>query len=105
MIFTRSFWKDTLERVVATAAQALLGALPASHVPGTVLPLRGALAVAGGAAVLSLLKCVAASRVGDSDSAALLPDEGGADLPTIIIAAAVCIVVITIAVLAGVLEH
>jgi hypothetical protein len=105
MIFTRSFWKDTLERVIATFAQALLSALPASYVPGVTLPLRGALAVAGGAAALSLLKCLAASRVGDSDSAALLPDEGGADLPTIIIAAAVCIIVVTIAVLTGVLEH
>ncbi len=74
MIFTRSFWLDTLERVVATFSQTLLGALPASYVPGVTLPLRGALAVAGAAAGFSLVKCLAASRVGDSDSAALLPE-------------------------------
>jgi len=76
MIWSRKFWLDSAERVVATFSQALLGALPASYVPGVTLPLRGALAVAGGAAALSLLKCLAASRVGDNDSAALLPEEG-----------------------------
>lgn len=67
-MLTVKFLKDAAERVIATFAQALLA---------TGVVLRGGwgvnLKVAGGAALVSLLKSVAASRIGDGDSATLVP--------------------------------
>lgn len=64
------FLKDALERVIWTAAQALLAT-------GVVLDggffSHTNLKVAGAAAVAAALKAIVASRVGDNDSAASLP--------------------------------
>lgn len=66
---------DTAERVIATFAQAALGLLPAAYLPHTHLPVGTVLAGAGFAALVSLLKCVAALKVGAPDSASLLPED------------------------------
>ena len=74
-MFTRKFWKDTLERVVSSAVQGALVGWVGTDVLGQDWNLI--LGSAGGMAVLTLLKCVAASRMGETDSASLLPaDEG-----------------------------
>jgi hypothetical protein len=67
-MFTRQFLLDTLERAVATFAQALLGT-------GTVLDFSDGrvYAAAGIAAAICVLKCLAATQVGASDSGSLLP--------------------------------
>lgn len=66
-------WKlwaaDTLERVLSTAAQAFLAAWA---VTGWT---EDTLFVTAGAAGLSLVKCLAALRVGAPDSASLLPAD------------------------------
>lgn len=72
---SRRWLLDTLERALSTAAQALLAMLPLSYVPGVVLDLRAALLAALFAGVACVLKCVAALRVGASDSASLLPAD------------------------------
>ncbi|GEM_PF-4945534 len=70
-IRTRTFWKDTAERVLATFLQVLLPALgieagvsgvhEASWMP--------ALSIAAAAAVLALIKCLIAGLTGGSPSA------------------------------------
>lgn len=75
-LLTWKFWKDALERALATGVQAGVAAVPMS----TTLVQRVDWAVIGGtaalAALLSLGKSVIASRVGRSDSASLVdPDR------------------------------
>ena len=73
-MFSLKFWVDLAERALATFVQAFVAALLV--VPGADLTDGGLLrtAAAGGiAAGLSAVKSVLASRVGDRDSAALLP--------------------------------
>lgn len=62
------FLKDSAERALATFAQAYVAS---AVVFGGILDLQ-ALKVAAGAAVLSVFKSLAASKVGDSDSASLV---------------------------------
>lgn len=66
-MWTAKFWKDTAERVVSTFAQALIGS-------GLVLTFTDANAyiAAGVAAGVSLVKALAASQVGDPQSASLV---------------------------------
>lgn len=74
----RRWWIDTGERVVSTAVGAFLavmlmrlsGAEAASDVDW-----RTALDVSSLAALVSLIKAILATRVGDKDSAALLPAD------------------------------
>ncbi len=72
MILTKKFWKDTLERVVVTAFQVGLAAIPVS----TTLVQEVRWDVVGGAAalgaVLALGKAIVASRIGRSDTASLV---------------------------------
>lgn len=66
------YWKDLGERVGWTFIQAFLAALPVAIVGADVDTAKGLLlaaVVAGGGAVLSLLKGLAARRVGLPDSA------------------------------------
>jgi hypothetical protein len=70
-MYTKQFWKDTLERVISTAAQCALGAI------GTTAFLGGVnwtfvLGTAGGGALMSLLKCLVAAQKGDPTSASLV---------------------------------
>lgn len=64
------FLKDVVERVVWTFAQAFLGAIVA--LDGAVLSDTN-LKIAGGAALVSLLKGIVASQIGNKESAASLP--------------------------------
>lgn len=73
-MFTKAFWLDLAERVISTFAQSLLGAFTADGL-GLNLTWRGSLAVAGLASLASLLKCLAALKVGAPDSASLLPES------------------------------
>lgn len=63
------FFRDAAERIISTAAQALLATMVTSVPWGTKLT------IAGLAALASLLKALAASTVGDHDSASLLPGD------------------------------
>lgn len=71
-LLTWRFWKDALERALATGVQAGVAAIPMS----TTLVQHVDWAVVGGtaglAALLALGKAVIASRVGRSDSASLV---------------------------------
>ena len=75
---TTTFRADALERIAATVVQAAVGAVTAPQLvdalslPGwTVAP-----AIAAVAAGLAAVKAWAARRVGDPQSASLLPAEG-----------------------------
>lgn len=70
-MFTKKFWADTAERVLATAAQAAAGAI------GTTAVIQGIdWRVVGGtaavAALLSFLKALYARNTGDPNSASLV---------------------------------
>ncbi|MBL7487064.1 holin [Frankia sp. AgW1.1] len=73
---TKKFWIDLGERVLVTAVGAFLATLIASgwfSVPGLVdTSILGKAGLAAAAAVLALLKGLAASFIGSSDSASLV---------------------------------
>jgi hypothetical protein len=79
MIFTRKFWRDTAERTISSAAQGAITGWGTAAVFTSVSDVVSAAQVAGfGAlsmAVLTFLKCLVASNIGDGDSAALLPKK------------------------------
>ena len=82
-VFSPLFWRDAVERAIATAAQAGLAVWGADGVD--VIPdvgLAGVLTSASFGAILSLVKSVAASRlVGDRNSASLDPHVGAHRAP------------------------
>jgi hypothetical protein len=78
-MFTKKFWKDLAERAISTAAQAAIGAIGAGELTHLNWKVVGLTVV--GAAVLSVLKGVVASQVGDSSSASLLPATDAAQPP------------------------
>lgn len=63
------FYKDAIERVCWTAAQAFVGALV---ITGGRKALESA-GIAAAAAALSAIKAIAAKRIGDHDSASTVP--------------------------------
>lgn len=70
-MWTLKFWKDTSERVAATAAEAALGVWGVTTLAQQVnWAIVGGTAAAAG--VVALLKCVIASRQGDPSSASLV---------------------------------
>lgn len=72
-MFNGAFWKDTAERVVVTAAQALLAVIGVEvFKPNAVDSWTAAGWIVLLAALASLLKCLIASRVGGSDNASLV---------------------------------
>ena len=65
-MFNQRFIKDSLERGISTFAQAWVAAMA---IPG---PNWGdSLKIAGVAALISIAKAIAATRVGDSETASL----------------------------------
>ena len=73
-MFTTKFFSDISERVLATFAIGFLTTwLAADAINLTDLGLLKSAGLAGLAAAGSLIKGILASRVGDKDSAALLP--------------------------------
>lgn len=82
--WTLSFWADTLERAVKTAAQAVLTVLGLSNTgfgnlfefDWTVL---GQAALSGG--LLSILTSLVSAPIGESGTASLLPPPIGPEAP------------------------
>ncbi len=71
----KSWVLDTAERALSTAAEATLAMLPLSYVPGVTMPLAAAFVGGGFAALVSVLKCLAALKVGAKGTASLLPED------------------------------
>jgi len=68
-----AYWKDVAERVTATFVEAFAGVAAVNLGNGLTLKEASiAAAVAGVIAALSLAKSIAASFIGDSDSASLI---------------------------------
>lgn len=79
MMLSATWWRDTAERVLATAAEtagasvALAAtAVTAGQATWRTLPYEYAATLTALAALASFLKCVAALRVGDPQSASLV---------------------------------
>lgn len=77
-IYSSGFWRDTLERTVSSAAQGLLvggglgiGAEATQAVDARYLPWLAAAGTAGGMAVATFAKCLAAIRVGQRGTASM----------------------------------
>lgn len=62
-IWTGTFWKATTERAVASAAGGALTALGTDLVGILDVDVVGVLSIAGGTALVSILKALAASKV------------------------------------------
>lgn len=79
-MWTALFWRDATERAISTAAQAALGLLVVDggslYVGLLDVDWPAGLAVVGSAALASVLKALAATRVGDPGSASLAPSVG-----------------------------
>lgn len=67
-IWTAQFWKATAERAIATAAQSALAALGTDLVGVLDMDAVAVLSLAGGGAVLSILKSIAATAATGSPS-------------------------------------
>jgi hypothetical protein len=76
---TRQLAIDIAERAAATAVQAFISALLVGPALDLSVPTVKAAGLAALAAVLSILKGVAASRLGDPTSAAALPSPATGD--------------------------
>lgn len=78
-LFSREFWRDTAERVASSAGQGFLvggglgvGAEVSTAVDVRYLPWIAAFSTAGGMAVATFAKCLAAMKIGDPDSASFV---------------------------------
>lgn len=73
-MWTKQFWLDTTERALKTFAQALIGVVavgtPIFHVDWI-----SGLGIAATATVVSVLTSLASGTVGDTTSAAALPNK------------------------------
>ena len=67
-IWTAQFWKATAERAIATAAQSALAALGTDLMGVLDMDAVAILSLAGGGAVLSILKSIAATAATGSPS-------------------------------------
>lgn len=71
-MFSKLFWKDSLERAVKTFAQVLLALFAGNQVDIVNVDWGQAFSVAGTAVLVSFLTSIVSSKVGDSDSASLV---------------------------------
>jgi len=80
-MFTTTFWRDTVERTVASAAGGALTALGLGSIDVFHLDWQVVAGSAAGTGLVSLLKALVASRLNDHDSASLvdLPGRHAAD--------------------------
>lgn len=70
-MFTRAYWLDLTERTVSSFAGGTLAALGLGAINALSVDWKAALGFGAGAAVVSLLKGLAARAVGESNSAGL----------------------------------
>lgn len=103
MLWTKKYWMDTIERIVSTVAEVILAAFGTDKVAGASFQIaaRYYLGLAVGAAIVTLVKCLAATRVGAENTAALLPagpdtDKGQAYVSVVVVAVVATIVTIAI---------
>lgn len=81
-MFTKLFWKDAFERAVSTAAQAFLAIVGVGLFNVMQFDWPTALAITGGAALLAVLKALAAGTVSNAVSpASFMPADP--DLPAV----------------------
>lgn len=81
-MFTAPFWKDTAERVIVTAAQALLAVIGVeTFIPNTLDSWTAATWIVFLAALASFLKCLIASRLNTPDTASLVSLDVGPQDP------------------------
>lgn len=69
-LFTGSFWLDTLERMIRTFAQVVLGIIT-SNAAVSDIDFEQAAWTVGSATVICLLMCVVASGVGEPGTASV----------------------------------
>jgi hypothetical protein len=95
-MYTRRFWLDTFERTVATVAQTALAIVGVDYVSALAVNFAQGARVVAAAGVLTVLKCLAASKVG-AETAAMLPAEDGhADTALVTAVALVAIAVVAV---------
>lgn len=75
-MFSRKFWADAVERAVKSSAQFAVAAFGAGATNLLDVPALTVLGAAGAGLVLSLLTSVASTRVGDSESASAVKEQG-----------------------------
>lgn len=75
-MWSRTFWRDAVERMVSTAAQSAIAVLGADGFDLLQVDVAAVFGVAAGGAVLSLLKSLVASKVNDPNSASLVDLPG-----------------------------
>ena len=75
-MWTKAFWKDTAERMVATAAQSAIAVLGADGFDLLQVDAAAVFGVAAGGAFLALLKALVASKVNDPESASFVDLPG-----------------------------
>lgn len=75
-MFTKLFWKDTLERAIKTFAQAFVAVLTASGTGLIDVNWYNALSVAGLATVISVFTSIGSAGVGDEGASAVKLQEG-----------------------------
>jgi hypothetical protein len=71
-LLTATFWLDTLERTIRTAAQTLLGAITASQVALDELDWQLVGLTVGTASLLAVLMSIVASGIGEPGTASVL---------------------------------
>lgn len=71
LYFKPSFWSDLSERVIASFGGGFLAALGVDQVGLLDISWQATLSFAGGTALVSLLKGIAAKKVGDPETAGL----------------------------------
>jgi hypothetical protein len=68
-MFSKKFLLDATERTIKTFVQAFAASLVVTGLDDW----KSALAIGGGAGILAVASSIAGSKVGDEDSAAILP--------------------------------
>ncbi len=71
-MFTRKFWRETLERAISSAAEAMVAVVPLAvfdFLSGSAWVVVGV--VGAGSFIVTVLKCLAATKIGNPESPSL----------------------------------
>ena len=74
-MWTKTFWVDTVERTIRTAAQVAVGALTTSVTIYEIDP-KAIIGVVAISALTTVLTAIGASGIGDHGTASVIPKEG-----------------------------